>query len=166
MTGPGGIGGATAQRSGEAAAPVAAASLAVRRSAQAARRQGTAARRQRAVLREIDAVLDTLETWHLDPRSPEEDLPTAFSAVLGALSRVAEGPLPDSVREAPSSYQLHLALLAWQSDLLDILLPDRRARFPDLDTDGDEPLQPAPRSVRRRAAAQAAGLAPRPSSHR
>ncbi|HVA20553.1 MAG TPA: hypothetical protein VNN74_00425 [Candidatus Micrarchaeia archaeon] len=162
MTGIGGRRGQPVRERGpDGGQPLAQASRAIEAAGPAGRGHGGSKVRPRAVLREIDGVLDTLETWHLEPPPADRSAPQAFGAILGDLEAVADGPLPAPVREAPSSYHLHLALLAWQSDLLDRLLPDRRLRFPDLDSDGDEPLEPAPRSVRRRAQAQAAELAGR-----
>jgi len=141
--------------------PLATASLAIQRAARQAHRQADGARRRREVLRRIDGVLDQLETRHIAPGEEADLAPLELAAIVRGLAWVVQGPLPGPVQDAPSSYHLHLALLAWQSDLLDLVVPDRRRRFPDLDSDGDEPLVPAPRSVRRRAA-HASGVGGQP----
>jgi hypothetical protein len=91
----------------------------------------------------IDACLSRLEDLHL------ADLPIAKlggrQAVLQALvTQTGEEP-PAAVRTARNSYALHEALLDWEWEVLDALVPRRPELFPDSNKDRDKP-----RRMRRR----------------
>ncbi len=91
----------------------------------------------RRCLNVIDECLSRLEDLHL------ADLPIAKlggrQAVVQALVAQTGDEPPAAVRTAHNSYALHEALLDWEWEVLDALVPRRRELFPDLSKDRDKP---------------------------
>jgi hypothetical protein len=101
--------------------------------------------RKRRCLNAIDDCLTKLEEMHA--RGAQIARRDGCSKVVAQLvNRVGEPP-PEGVRTARTSYDLHTALLNWQSAVLDALVPHRRERFPDLNSERDD--WPRPRRRRR-----------------
>ncbi|HVB14554.1 MAG TPA: hypothetical protein VNH38_07350 [Candidatus Dormibacteraeota bacterium] len=100
--------------------------------------------RRRRCLNAIDDCLTKLEELHAKgTRIARRDGCRKVVAQLMAMAR--EDP-PEAVLTARNSYDLHSALLNWQSGVLDALVPHRRERYPDLNRERDD----WPRSRRRR----------------
>ena len=87
-------------------------------------------------LRSIDHLLEVLEARNLDGM---RDIDEAIRAELDRLPRKVGVPLPCSVKLARNTRRLHAALLDWQQEVLDTLLP-ARAEYADVDVafDADE----------------------------
>ncbi|HUY08927.1 MAG TPA: hypothetical protein VMW80_05690 [Candidatus Dormibacteraeota bacterium] len=104
--------------------------------------------RKRRCLTAIDECLTKLEDLHAKgTQIARRDGCRKMVAQL--VEAVRENP-PDAVQTARNSYDLHSALLNWESLVLDALVPHRRERFPDLNLERDD--WPRPRRRRRRAA--------------
>lgn len=102
--------------------------------------------RKRRCLHAIDDCLTRLEDLHAKgAQIARRD--GCRKVVAQLVAAIREVP-PDEVQTARNSYDLHSALLNWQSGVLDALVPHRRERFPDLDQERDE--WPRPRRRRRR----------------
>ncbi|MGH7666684.1 MAG: hypothetical protein ACREN1_05145 [Candidatus Dormibacteria bacterium] len=102
---------------------------------------------KRRCLNAIDECLSELEELHAKgAQIARRD--GCRKVVAGLVQRIREEP-PDEVQTARNSYDLHSALLNWQSAVLDALVPHRRELFPDLNQEVDE--WPRPRRRRRRA---------------
>jgi len=102
--------------------------------------------RQRRRLQAIDRCLTTLEELH-----QEGALIARRDGCRKVVARLLDevcGVPPEAVETARNSYDLHSALLDWQSAVLDDLVPHRRERFPDLNLEMDD--WPRPRRRRRR----------------
>lgn len=125
--------------------------LALRRS----RRRSLAQSGRRSLLEAIDECLTRLEELHVhgDLIARRDG---CRKVVAGLVEQVGEEP-PESVREARTSYDLHSALLNWESTVLDALVPQRRERFPDLNQEADEWPRPRRRHRRRLVPAAQAG---------
>jgi len=103
--------------------------------------------RKRRCLTGIDDCLTKLEELHAKgTQIARRD--GCRKVVAQLVAAVCEEP-PEAVQTARNSYDLHSALLNWQSLVLDTLVPHRRERFPDLNRERDD--WPRPRRRRRRA---------------
>ncbi len=104
---------------------------------------------RRRCLEAIDGCLNRLEELHLKgAQIARRDGCRKVVASLAA--EVGEQP-PEAVQTARTSYDLHSALLNWQSAVLDAIVPRRRERFPDLNLELDEWPRPRRRHRRHRA---------------
>lgn len=103
---------------------------------------------KRRCLQAIDDCLTRLEDLHAKgAQIARRD--GCRKVVAQLVESIREDP-PEEVQTARNSYDLHSALLNWQSGVLDALVPHRRERFPDLNQERDE--WPRPRRRRRRSA--------------
>lgn len=108
--------------------------------------------RRRRCLNAIDDCLTKLEDLHAKgARIARRE--GCRKVVARLVETVHEDP-PEAVQTARNSYDLHSALLNWQSLVLDALVPHRRERFPDLNQERDDWPRP-----RRRRTARAGSLA-------
>jgi hypothetical protein len=108
--------------------------------------------RRRRSLHAIDDCLNRLEDLHAKG-APIARRDGCRKVVAQLVEAIRENP-PEEVQTARNSYDLHSALLNWQSSVLDALVPHRRERFPDLNLERDE--WPRPRRRRRRSTGVAA----------
>lgn len=92
----------------------------------------------RRTLGAVDDVLMELEELHLTGRCIGRH--RACQQVVAALAAKTGETPPPRVAEARTSYALHVALLDWQSSILDRLIPRRRERFPDLQERDEWPV--------------------------
>lgn len=99
---------------------------------------GEAARSPRHTLNAVDELLTELEELHLAGRCIGRHS-TCRQVVARLAARTGETP-PARVIDARTSYALHVALLDWQSAILDRIVPRRRERFPDLQERDDWPV--------------------------
>ncbi|MGH7641075.1 MAG: hypothetical protein ACREOL_09260 [Candidatus Dormibacteria bacterium] len=113
--------------------------------------------RNRVCLRAIDDCLMDLEELHA--KGTQISRRDGCRKVLDGLQQKIDLALPLAVQEARNSYDLHCALLNWQSTVLDALVPHRRELFPDLNQERDEWPRPRRRRRRRLAAPVQPGLA-------
>lgn len=104
--------------------------------------------RKRRCLRAIDDCLTRLEDLHA--KGAQIARRDGCRKVVAQLVEAIREDPPEEVQTARNSYDLHSALLNWQSGVLDALVPHRRERFPDLNQERDE--WPRPRRRRRRSA--------------
>lgn len=110
-----------------------------RRIAVAANEVAAARRRSRRLLerrqqlqcriRGIDHLLEVLEARNMDGM---RDIDDEIRAELDRLPRLVGVPLPCHVKLARNTRRLHAALLDWQQEVLDALLPVR-AQYASLD---------------------------------
>ncbi len=100
--------------------------------------------RKRRCLEAIDDCLTRLEELHAHDQ--EISRREGCRRVVAELAEMVREDPPEPVQKARNSYDLHSALLNWESGVLDALVPGRRERFPDLSADGDD----WPRRRRRR----------------
>lgn len=122
--------------------------------AQSQRRSLVQSRKRRCLIA-IDDCLTKLEELHSKgTQIPRRD--GCRKVVAQLVETICENP-PEAVQTARNSYDLHSALLNWQSMVLDTLVPHRRERFPDLNQERDD--WPRPRRRRRRAASSGALVA-------
>ncbi|MGH7610688.1 MAG: hypothetical protein ACREN4_01580 [Candidatus Dormibacteria bacterium] len=105
-----------------------------------------ARRGRRRCLQAIDDCLNGLEELHVKGTAIYRR-DGCRKVVARLIARTGEQP-PDAVQCARTSYDLHSALLNWESAVLDAVVPHRRERFPDLNLERDE--WPRPRRRRRR----------------
>lgn len=73
-------------------------------------------------VRTIDTVLDEVEARNL---AGIRHIDEAIRAKVDRLPRVVGVPLPCRVKLARNPRRLHAALLDWQQEVLDTLVPDR-----------------------------------------
>src|ERR1035437_8357727 len=107
---------------------------------------------KRRCLNAIDDCLNKLEDMHADgAHTSRRD---GCRKVVAQLVEAIRQDPPEDVQTARNSYDLHSALLNWQSGVLDALVPHRRELFPDLNLERDD--WPRPRRRRRRAGASGA----------
>ena len=93
----------------------------------------------RSRMRSIDHLLDVLEARNMDGLRDIDDM---IRAELDRLPRTVGVPLPCDVKLARNTRRLHAALLDWQQDVLDALVP-ARAQYADVDATFD--AEDAPR---------------------
>ncbi|MGH7610044.1 MAG: hypothetical protein ACREOD_08970 [Candidatus Dormibacteria bacterium] len=103
----------------------------------------------RRCLQAIDNCLTTLEELHVKGTAIYRR-DGCRKVVAGLVAEAGEQP-PEAVQLARTSYDLHSALLNWESSVLDAVVPRRRERFPDLNQERDEWPRPRRRRRRRRA---------------
>jgi len=103
-------------------------------------------RQMRRCLEAIDKCLADLEELHVNgaPLTRRHD---CRGVVAGLISRAGEEP-PAGVQMARTSYELHSALLDWESAVLDGVVSDRRERYPDLTEERDQWRRPRRRRSR------------------
>ena len=80
-------------------------------------------------MRSIDHLLEVLEARNLDGM---REIDAAIRAELDHLPRAVGVPLPCDVKLARNTRRLHAALLDWQQQVLDLLVPSR-AQYADVD---------------------------------
>ncbi len=118
----------------------------IRRSLAESRRRSQLQLRKRRCLNAIDECLSKLEELHAKgARIARRE--GCRKVVAQLVEKVREDP-PEAVQTARNSYDLHAALLNWESLVLDALIPHRRERFPDLNQEQED--WPRPRRRRRR----------------
>jgi hypothetical protein len=102
---------------------------------------------KRRWLEAIDRYLNRLEEMHVRGTqiSRRDGCRKMIAGLLEEVGKVA----PESVKTARNSYDLHSALLDWQSVALDAIVAGRRQRFPDLNLETDHWPRPRRRRVRR-----------------
>ncbi len=122
------------------------ASKAVRTALDASRRDRHSAEERLQTLRAIDRVIDSLEEINLSGHGFD---PVAGTALV-AVEQVTHTELPPAVRNAPTPVDLHDALLDWQEQLLDRVVPGREV-YRGVDAEIDPPDQRRRRRRRRRA---------------
>ena len=90
-------------------------------------------------MRSIDHLLEVLEARNLDGM---REIDAAIRAELDRLPRAVGVPLPCDVKLARNTRRLHAALLDWQQQVLDLLVP-ARAEYADVDAifDVDDALR-------------------------
>jgi hypothetical protein len=125
-----------------------AASEAAHKAIDESRRDRLEAERRIRTLRAIDRVLESLEEVNLSGRGFE---PVTGVSYL-ALERATASELPPPVRGALTPVDLHEALLDWQEQLLDRVVP-ARATYHAVDAEIDPPEQRRRRRRRRSPAA-------------
>jgi len=113
---------------------------------EASQRKSAVQSGRRRCLNAIDECLTRLEELHA--RGVQIARRDGCRKVVAQLTGVISEEPPEAVQAARNSYDLHSALLNWQSGVLDSLVPGRRERYPDLDLERDE--WPRPRRRRRR----------------
>ncbi len=122
--------------------PIARASAEIRAAHRAAGDGRRAALAWRRCLLAIDRCLERLEEAHA---ATGVTAPAGLGrGLLAELEATTGLHPPAAVRRARDSYRLHDALLTWQSEVLDALVPERSVQYPDLDREpdqGDRPLQ-------------------------
>ncbi|MGH7642870.1 MAG: hypothetical protein ACRENX_07655 [Candidatus Dormibacteria bacterium] len=101
---------------------------------------------KRRCLNAIDDCLTKLEELHA--KGTQIARRDGCRKVVAQLVEATREEPPEAVQSARNSYDLHSALLNWESLVLDVLVPGRRERFPDLNLERDE--WPRPRRRRRR----------------
>ncbi|MHB1501157.1 MAG: hypothetical protein ACYCYK_08350 [Candidatus Dormibacteria bacterium] len=111
--------------------------------------------RARALLSAIDGCLNDLEERHLKGQCLGRQ--RVCHQLVESLSAGWGVTPPDAVWSARTSFALHAALLDWQSNILDEVVPGRRQRFPDLEVERDDWPIPRIRRTRRRAPGSLAG---------
>lgn len=109
---------------------------------------------RRHCLNAIDDCLTSLEEMHA--RGAHIARRDGCRKVVAQLTETIRQDPPEDVQSARTSYDLHSALLNWQSGVLDALVPQRRARFPDLNSETDDWPRPRRRRRRRQVAAEGA----------
>lgn len=107
---------------------------------------------KRRCLNAIDDCLNKLEEMHA--AGAHISRRDGCRKVVAQLVEAIRQDPPEDVQTARNSYDLHSALLNWQSGVLDALVPHRRELFPDLNLERDD--WPRPRRRRRRAGAAGA----------
>jgi hypothetical protein len=99
----------------------------IRRSLAESRRKSQIEVRKRRCLNAIDECLSKLEELHAKgTRIARRE--GCRKVVAQLVEKVREDP-PEAVQTARNSYDLHAALLNWESLVLDALIPHRRERF-------------------------------------
>ena len=119
------------------------------------RRRRLVQSQKRRCLTAIDDCLYKLEEMHVKG-FPIRRRDRCRKVVTELVSLACE-EAPEAVKTARTSYDLHSALLNWQSAVLDALVPRRRELFPDLNQRED---WPRPRRRRQRPAAEQGALTP------
>jgi hypothetical protein len=120
------------------------ASDAAHRALDASRRERRSADQRLRILRTIDRVLESLEEVNLSGHGFEP----VKGAWFGAVEQATGSELPANVRGASTPVDLHEALLDWQEQLLDRVVP-ARSTYRDVDTEIDPPEQRRRRRRRR-----------------
>jgi hypothetical protein len=131
----------------------------IRMALDSGRRRRLVQSQKRRCLTAIDDCLYKLEELHV--RGIHIGRRDRCRKVVAELVTVAREEAPEDVRTARTSYDLHSALLNWQSAVLDALVPRRRELFPDLN---QREYWPRPRRPRRRQGRAAAMGAPNPAA--
>jgi hypothetical protein len=122
------------------------------------RRRRLVQSQKRRCLTAIDDCLYRLEEMHV--RGIHIGRRDRCRKVVAELVTVTREEAPEDVQTARTSYDLHSALLNWQSAVLDALVPGRRELFPDLNQREDWPRPRRPRRRRQRQAANQGALSP------
>jgi hypothetical protein len=122
------------------------------------RRRRLVQSQKRRCLTAIDDCLYKLEEMHV--KGIHIGRRDRCRKVVAELVSVACEDAPEDVQTARTSYDLHSALLNWQSTVLDALVPRRRELFPDLNQREDWPRPRRPRRRRQRQAADQGALNP------
>ncbi|MGH7758517.1 MAG: hypothetical protein ACREN7_04320 [Candidatus Dormibacteria bacterium] len=110
--------------------------LEIRRAFDRGRRLRLRRARERRCLLAIDRCLNHLEEIHAGGGAIYRR--DGCRKVVDELVETVHEQPPGPVHEARNSYDLHSALLNWESRVLDALVPHRRELFPDLNLDGDD----------------------------
>ncbi|MGB6770550.1 MAG: hypothetical protein WBF51_00895 [Candidatus Dormiibacterota bacterium] len=118
------------------------------------RRRRLVQSQKRRCLSAIDDCLFKLEELHV--KGVHIGRRDRCRKVVAELVSQACEEAPEDVQTARTSYDLHSALLNWESAVLDALVPRRRELFPDLNQRDDWPRPRRPRRRRRPGAAQGA----------
>lgn len=122
------------------------------------RRRRLVQSQKRRCLNAIDECLYKLEEMHV--KGIHIGRRDRCRKVVAELLSITNEQAPEDVQTAHTSYDLHSALLNWQSAVLDALVPGRRERFPDLNQREDWPRPRRPRRRRQEQAVHQGALSP------